>query len=302
MNITKNILLTISLILGGYAVILLIMTLILKLKQKSVKKMWVRYFAWFLIIPPILIPLIYSTFVFQAVIFIISLLAYREYANVVGLWKDKYYSIFCYFGISATFAVVFFNRFGLFQVMPIYLIIFSLLIPIMRGEYEHMIQKSCLAILGVIYFGWFLAHIAFLKNVDNGVAYTFFLLILTEINDASAYIFGKLFGKNKLLPEISPKKTNEGFLGGLLVVIGLSFILEPITPQFTPLHRIIYAAIISVGGTCGDLVMSFIKRDLQIKDFGRILPGHGGLLDRFDSVIFVAPLFFHLVNLFYGIV
>ena len=88
----KNILLTIGLILGGYAVILLIMTLILKLKQKSVKKMWVRYFAWFLIIPPILIPLIYSTIIFQVVIFIMSLLAYREYANVVGLGKDKYYS------------------------------------------------------------------------------------------------------------------------------------------------------------------------------------------------------------------
>jgi phosphatidate cytidylyltransferase len=290
------------LILGGYAFILLVMTAIFKLKKKPVKKMWVRYLAWFLIIPPLLIPLIYSTIVFQAVIFIISLLAYREYANVVGLWKDKYYSIFCYIGIIITFAVAFFNRFGLFQVMPIYLVVFSLLIPVMRGKFEHMIQKSCLAILGVIYFGWFLAHIAFLKNVTHGVEYIFFLLILTELNDASAYIVGKLIGKNKLLPEISPKKTNEGFIGGLLIVIGMSFLLKPITPQFTIFHRIIFAAVIAVGGTCGDLVMSFIKRDLKIKDFGKILPGHGGLLDRFDSVIFVAPLFFHLVNLFYGIV
>lgn len=293
---------TISLILGGYAVILLIMTLILKLKHKPVKKMWARYFAWFLIIPPILIPLLYSTIIFQAVIFIISIFAYREYANVVGLWKDKYYSIFCYLGITATFVPVFISRFGFFQVMPIYLVVFSLLIPIMRGEFEHMIQKACLAILGVIYFGWFFAHIAYMKNLDNGIAYIFFLLILTEVNDASAYIFGKLFGKNKLLPKISPNKTNEGLLGGLLVVVGLSFFLKPITPQFHPLHRIIFATIISVGGTCGDLVMSFIKRDLQIKDFGRILPGHGGLMDRFDSVVFVAPLFFHIVNLFYGIV
>jgi phosphatidate cytidylyltransferase len=302
LDVTESILLTIGIILGGYAVVLLIMTLILKLKQKSVKKMWVRYLAWFLIIPPILIPLIYSTILFQAAIFIISFLAYKEYANVVGLWKDKYYTVFCYLGISVTFTVVFFNRFGLFQVMPIYLIMVSLLIPVMRGEFEHMIQKACLAILGVIYFGWFFAHIAFLKNVDNGVAYIFFLLILTEVNDASAYIFGKLFGKHKLLPKISPKKTNEGFLGGLLVVIGLSFLLKPITPEFEALHRTIYAAVIAVGGTCGDLVMSFIKRDLQIEDFGKILPGHGGLLDRFDSVVFVAPLFFHLVNLFYGIV
>jgi phosphatidate cytidylyltransferase len=302
MSVKENILLTISIILGGYAVILLIMTLILKLQHKSVKKMWVRYFTWFLIIPPILIPLIYSTVIFQAVIFIVSILAYREYSNVVGLWKDKYYFIFCYLGIIATFVPVFINRFGFFQVMPIYLVIFSLLIPIMRGEFEHMIQKACLAILGVIYFGWFFAHIAYMKNLDNGIAYIFFLLILTEVNDASAYIFGKLLGKNKLLPKISPNKTNEGFLGGLLVVIVLSFFLKPITPQFNPLHRVIFATVISVGGTCGDLVMSFIKRDLQIKDFGGILPGHGGLLDRFDSVVFVAPLFFHIVNLFYGIV
>ena len=186
--------------------------------------------------------------------------------------------------------------------MPVYLITFVLLLPIIRGEYEHMVQKSCLAMLGVIYFGWLFAHIAFFVNVKNGISYVFLLFLLVEINDASGYIFGRLFGRHKLVAKISPNKTNAGFLGGLFVVVGLSFALKFLAPDFSIFHRILFAAIISVGGACGDLVMSYIKRDLKIKDFGQTLPGHGGLLDRFDSIIFVAPLFFHFVNLFYRIV
>jgi phosphatidate cytidylyltransferase len=293
---------TIAIILGFYALILLVMTLIFKLQRKDVKSMWTRYVTWFLIIPPLLIPLLYSKTIFQVVVFVLSLFCLHEYSRVVGLWKDRYYMALCYVSIALCYVPVFLGRFGFFEVIPVYLLILVLLVPVVRGEYEHMIQKSCLAMLGVSYFGWLFAHIGFLRNTENGIAYVFLLLILVETNDASAYIVGRLFGKNKLAPKISPNKTNEGFLGGLLMTIILSFLLRPLAPDFSIIHRVLFAAVISVGGTCGDLVMSFIKRDLGLKDFSQVLPGHGGLLDRFDSLIFVAPLFFHLVNLFYELV
>jgi phosphatidate cytidylyltransferase len=207
-----------------------------------------------------------------------------------------------YLCIISCYIPIVLGYFGFFQAMPVYLVIIILLLPIVRGEYEHMIQKSCLAMLGVTYFGWLFAHVAYFVNVRNGIALIFYLFLLVEMNDASGFIFGNLFGKRKLLPKISPKKTVAGFLGGLFFTTGMSFALQFLTPEFSVIHRILFAAVISVGGTCGDLVMSFIKRDLKVKDFGHILPGHGGLLDRFDSIILVAPLLFHLVNLFYPLV
>lgn len=301
MDISTRVLMIMGVVLGGYAVVLLIMTLIFKLRGVSTKKLWVRYLAWFIIIPPLLIPLIYSRIIFQVVILVLSLLNFHEYSNVVGLWKDKYFSILCNAIIMLLYIPVFFQRFGLFQVVPIYMIIFVLLIPIMKGEYEHMLQKSCLAMFGLIYFGWFLAHIAYMRNVSNGIAYVFLLFLLVESNDAGSYIVGKIFGKHKLSPNISPGKTNEGFIGGILFVIILSFLLKNLAPEFSNVHRFLFAVLIAIAGTCGDLIISFIKRDLKIKDFGHVIPGHGGILDRFDSVIFAAPLFFHFVNLFYKI-
>lgn len=292
----------IAIILGIYALILVVMTIIFKIQKKDVRSIWVRYLTWFLIIPPLLIPLLYSKTIFHVIICGLSLFCFHEYSRVIGLWKDRYYMALCYISIVLCFVPVFMERFGFFQVIPVYLINLILLLPVVRGEYEHMIQKSCLAMLGVVYFGWFFAHIGFLRNAGNGIAYVFLLFILVETNDASAYIFGRLFGKNKLAPKISPNKTNEGFLGGLLVTIILSFLLKPLAPQFSAIHRLLFAGVISIGGTCGDLVMSFIKRDLGIKNFSQVLPGHGGLLDRFDSIIFVAPLFFHLINNFYGLI
>lgn len=302
MDIKEIILFTMAAILGGYAVILLVLSIVFKLQKKNIKSMWIKYLTWFLIIPPILIPLVLSPIAFKIVILILSLLLFREYSNVVGLWKDRYFVLLCNLAIILCYVPIFLGYFGFFQAMPVYLITFVLLLPIIRGEYEHMVQKSCLAMLGVIYFGWLFAHIAFFVNVKNGISYVFLLFLLVEINDASGYIFGRLFGRHKLVAKISPNKTNAGFLGGLFVVVGLSFALKFLAPDFSIFHRILFAAIISVGGACGDLVMSYIKRDLKIKDFGQTLPGHGGLLDRFDSIIFVAPLFFHFVNLFYRIV
>jgi len=302
MGVEKTILYLIGSILVAYGAVLVILTIIFKIQKQDIKSMWIRYLAWFLMIPPVLIPLLYSRIIFQMVMLVLSLLCFREYSRVVGLWKDKYYMAVCYVSVLFCYIPVFLVRFGFFQVIPVYLVILVLLVPLIRGEYEHMIQKSCLAMLGIVSFGWFFAHVGFLRNTPYGIAYVFFLFVLVEINDASAYIFGRLFGRHKLAPKISPKKTAEGFIGGLVVVIALSFVFRVLTPGFSVYHRILLAFVIAVGATCGDLIMSFIKRDLQLKDFGKVLPGHGGLLDRLDSIIFVAPLFFHLVNLFYPLV
>ena len=116
-----------------------------------------------------------------------------------------------------------------------------------------------------------------------------YILILIWVNDSFAFLVGKNFGKRKLFESVSPKKTIEGFMGGVLFTIFSSFILSIYNNNFTFLHWMIIALIISTFGTIGDLIESKFKRFANVKDSGNIMPGHGGILDRLDSLLFVAP-------------
>jgi phosphatidate cytidylyltransferase len=126
----------------------------------------------------------------------------------------------------------------------------------------------------------------------------FVLFVLIWSNDTFAYIVGKSIGKKKLFPSISPKKTVEGFLGGLVFTILAGIIIHEIMGIFSTLFLIFLAILIGVFGTIGDLVESKFKRTAHVKDSGKIMPGHGGILDRFDSVIFVAPFVLLLVKIY----
>ncbi|MGA1824328.1 MAG: phosphatidate cytidylyltransferase [bacterium] len=299
-DLRNYILLLTLIILLGFGFLVLLWTLIWKIKGKSVKSIWVKYLAWFAIIPPLIIPLVFSRIAFQIVTVILSMGCFREYSNATGLWKDKKLTYACYLSIACIYFPVFDKWYGLFQAMPIYVIAFLLVIPIMRGEYEHMIQKTCLSVLGVAYFGWFLSHISYMRNLAGGAGYIFYLFFLVESNDAFGYLWGSLLGTHKLVPRISPNKTIEGALGGLFSLMILGYLFRFLVPTLSIPHILFLSYLISIFGICGDLTISFIKRDLKIKDMGDLIPGHGGLLDRFDSLIFTAPLFFHFIRYFYA--
>ncbi|MFC0604668.1 phosphatidate cytidylyltransferase [Winogradskyella pulchriflava] len=121
--------------------------------------------------------------------------------------------------------------------------------------------------------------------------------ILVWINDSSAYLVGKNFGKQKLFPRVSPKKTVEGFLGGLFFALVASYFIAKYTETLNSTHWLIMAIIVSVFGTFGDLIESKFKRQAEVKDSGVIMPGHGGLLDRLDSLIFAAPFIYLLLSI-----
>lgn len=126
----------------------------------------------------------------------------------------------------------------------------------------------------------------------------FVLFVLIWSNDTFAYIVGKSIGKRKLFPSVSPKKTIEGFLGGFVFTILASVIINSVMNLYSTTFLILLSVIVSVFGTLGDLVESKFKRAAQVKDSGKIMPGHGGILDRFDSVIFVAPFVLLLLKIF----
>jgi phosphatidate cytidylyltransferase len=287
------------LIVFGLGIIVASIIMLLTRKTNDLKALWTKYLAWFIIIPVLAIPIFLGRSYFISVVLLLAIVCFWEFVKAVGLWKDKSFSLFGVLAIIMIFVPVYIDWYGLYTAMPIYCSLFVLAIPIFRGEFEGMIQKTCLTIIGILYFGWFFSHLAYLTNMQYGIGHIFFLFVLVELNDALAYICGKIFGRHKFSPKISPNKTWEGAIGAFILTIGLAFIFRFAIPEYQNWQILIIAPLISIGGTFGDLIISFIKRDLQIKDMGKVIPGHGGILDRFDSIIFAAPIFFHFTRFFF---
>jgi phosphatidate cytidylyltransferase len=156
------------------------------------------------------------------------------------------------------------SKLGLLIRYPIFSMIFLILLPLYKGEYNSTLIIS--------------------------------ILILIWVNDSFAFLIGKNFGKRKLFVSVSPKKTQEGFIGGLLFALFVAFVISKFNNDFTLVNWLIIATIVSVIGTIGDLVESKFKRQANIKDSGNIMPGHGGILDRLDSLLFAAPFVYLYIN------
>ena len=157
------------------------------------------------------------------------------------------------------------------------------------------------SMLGTVYVTVSLMHIYLLRTLPNGKIYLWLPFIIAWLTDTFAYFTGVFFGKHKLIPSVSPKKTVEGSLGGIAGAIVTVIVYQLVCSRiagFEPdyVMGVVMAVVCSVASQFGDLAASCIKREHGIKDFGSIMPGHGGVMDRFDSVIYISPLVFMFVH------
>jgi phosphatidate cytidylyltransferase len=165
-----------------------------------------------------------------------------------------------------------------------------------RGTLDDALQSSAIAIMATLYVGMLGGSLIRLRNDfpnEIGPKLVFFLLLVVWLGDAGAYYVGKQFGRHKLAPRISPKKTIEGGIGGLVVAIITAVVIHfTFFPQFPLVHAIIAGVVLSIAGVIGDLAESMWKRSAAVKDSGTLIPGHGGFLDRFDSIFYTAPILY----------
>ncbi len=217
----------------------------------------------------------------------------------VILFSDAIFALLCYF-----------NRFDLVAIAFTTCSITAFLWVLFRGRQPYIANVST-TILGFVYGGWFPLHLllirglnaenyqGFLKlNVQNdGLGYVMFLFVTILLTDTGCYYFGKKFGKHKLAPTISPQKTIEGAIGGMLcAIIGALIIAKFINMGFY--HALILGFLCTLFAQLGDLSESLIKRDAGVKDSGNTLPGHGGFLDRTDSYVLTIPVMYYYLNYF----
>jgi len=209
-----------------------------------------------------------------------------------------------YLAIIAAAACVLFRSFATFMILPALAVALFLFVPVARNNFDGQLRAISLAVLAFLYIGWMLLHAAWLGGRPETIGHLFFLLFAVELSDVAAFTFGKFAGgaagRHPLRSAISPRKTWEGAIGALGVSMLLPWLMRGFSfPQFGPKQLVLTGLIVGVGGQLGDLSLSVIKRDLGVKDMGGAIPGHGGVLDRVDSLLYTSPLFVHMVNHYY---
>ena len=278
--------------------------------RKNTASIWATYRSWLVMIPVVLAVIWAGRIPSIALFTVLAMLAFKELARATGLYKNWWMTgavTLAIVAVGVTAVVPDPNNgkpgwYGLFMALPVYAIILFGLVPIFRNQVQGQLQTLALAILSFIYLGWMFLHLTLLTGSPHAYGYILYLLFAVELNDVAAFTFGRLFGKggkHPLRTAISPKKTWEGAIGALAVSMALPWAMWFSFPHFGPLQLVLTGLIVGLGGQVGDLSISLIKRDVGIKDMGTLIPGHGGVLDRIDSLIYTAPLFLHMVDYYY---
>ncbi len=237
----------------------------------------------------------------------ISYFALREFITLTPTRAGDHrtLSLAFFLLIPLHYYLIYIEWYTLFSILiPVYAFLLMPSISVLAQDTEHFLERATKIQWGVMICIYCISHAPALLLLpipdyagQNALLLLYFLLIV-QLSDVLQYVFGNLFGKTKIAPMVSPNKTVEGFIGGGLSAIGVGASLWWITP-FTPLQSAGMAAVIVIMGFLGGLVMSAIKRSLGAKDWGSMIEGHGGMLDRMDSVSFAAPIFFHLVRYYF---
>ncbi len=246
---------------------------------------------------------------FVAFISILALLEYYRMCEQIDLKCYKIVGILSSLCISLIFFLTkgdfdaSFLSFGYFQILLVIVLVTVGTIAVIfvkDRDLKEIFLSLVSTIFGIFYVSFLFNHLILIREIPfYGKNYVFILFFCVWALDVFAYIFGLFFGKRKLSSRISPKKSIEGSLAGFFAAIVFCLVFNKIfNTNFGFKHSVIIGAIIGIFGQIGDLFESLIKRSANQKDSGKILPGHGGILDRFDSIIFTAPLFFYYVKFF----
>jgi phosphatidate cytidylyltransferase len=251
----------------------------------------------------------------------VSFLALKEFLSMTPTRRaDRRVLFYAYVSIIAQYYFAATAWYGMFIIfIPVLMFVALPTRMILIGHTEGFLRAAGTLHWALMVTVFSLSHAAFLLVLQPGdsarivaeypsdIARAYpgpglllFLVLMTELNDIFQYLWGKTLGGRKVAPTVSPAKTYAGFVGGILTTIVVAALVGPRLTLLDAPRSLIAGVIIAFAGFLGDLCMSALKRDLKIKDFGATLPGHGGVLDRVDSLVFTAPLFFHFVDYSYG--
>ncbi len=234
----------------------------------------------------------------------VSFMALKEYLSLVPTRRaDRRVMFWAYLTIPTQYILVGMEWYGMFIILiPVYAFLLLPMRMVLAGETHHFLRAAGTLHWGLMAMVFSISHVAYLLVLPGevnpgagGAGLVLYLVFLTQFNDVAQYCWGKLLGRHKVLPTVSPGKTTEGLIGGVATTVFLAWLLAGWLTPLTDGQALAAGLLIGMAGFIGDVTISALKRDLGVKDSGSLLPGHGGILDRIDSLIYTAPLFFHFV-------
>jgi len=238
-----------------------------------------------------------------------SFAALREFMTLTNATRADHATLVAVFFVAlpVQFWLIWIDWYGFYSIfIPVYVFLFLPILSALAGTTRNFLVRVAEMQWALMVCVFCLSHVPALMDLaipgyeGRGVLLIAFLVIVVQLSDVLQYVWGKLAGRRKIAPNLSPSKTVEGFLGGVASASLIGAGLWWMTP-FSPLQAGAMSLLVTVMGFLGGLVMSAIKRDRGIKDWGHLIAGHGGFLDRLDSVIFAAPLFFHVTRYFWTV-
>ena len=240
---------------------------------------------------------------------LLSFFALRELSSISKNVReaDRRVLIWCFLSIPVQYCFAYIGHYGLFLTfIPVFMYLWIPFMLVIKGETEDISRSMSVLPTQLMLTVFGVSHLAFLVSLPDiegfdsgGRALLLFIVFITEMNDIFQFTWGKLLGRYKIIPKVSPNKTWEGLIGGVITTVIVGYFLRFLTP-FSEIEILIVCGVIAITGFIGDVVVSAIKRDIGIKDTGSTIPGHGGILDRIDSLALTGPVFFHIVyNMYY---
>lgn len=235
---------------------------------------------------------------------LISFLALREFVTLAPTRPGDHRTLFwCFFVVTPLqYYLIWIGWYGLFSILiPVWVSIFLAVRTALAGDTESFLERSATTQWGLMICVYFVSYAPALLMLripayeHQNAKLLFFLVLVVQLSDVLQYVWGKSIGKHPIAPSISPNKTWEGLIGGVVCATAIGTGIWWATP-FTLVQAAFMAFVITIMGCAGGLIMSAIKRDRGVKDYGALIQGHGGVLDRIDSLCFAAPVFFHLTR------
>ena len=268
------------------------------------RELWLRLRSWLVLLPLMIGPVLLGRPWLIGAVTVLGLLCLREYDRATGLFREPVMAAGVAVGILFVNFAALDHWYGFFMALYPLTIVGLAVLSLPSDRPGGYIQRTGLAVFAFTLFGAGLAHLGYMANDLRYRPIVLLLMLAVALNDVFAFTAGKLIGGPKLTPVTSPNKTISGATGALVCTTAIvALVAQPIFVG-TPLDRwyllMGLGVIVSVAGQAGDLMLSSIKRDLGIKDMGLAIPGHGGLLDRFDSLLLVAPAAFHYIGYYVG--
>lgn len=292
--------------LFGLLILSSLITFILKKTnpEKNYTELNQRISSWWIMVTIFTLAMVLSRNVSLAFFGLISFLAIKEFLSIIPTRRaDRRVLFWAYISIPFQYYWISIEWYGMFIIfIPVYMFLFLPMRMVIIGETKEFLRAAGTLHWGLMTLVFSISHVAYLLVLPTTEAYqaggaglVLFLVFLTQFNDVSQFVWGKLLGKHKIIPKVSPNKTWEGFLGGVFTTTLLSVLLSGLLTPLSLTLAIVAGLLISIAGFIGDVTVSAIKRDIGVKDSGSLLPGHGGILDRIDSLTYTAPLFFHFI-------